>query len=135
MSNATEVANLARTFVVMNSQFSADSVPVSDSIYAELDQKYDGFAGHLLIACHHFTEDWPSWEVHPNGDEIVCLLSGDAEMLLHTRGGDVTKRMSTAGDFLVVPKGTWHTARVHAPTSMLFVTPGEGTENRETPAG
>ena len=26
-----------------------------------------------------------------------------------------------------------HTARPNAPTSMLFITPGEGTENRETP--
>ena len=28
---------------------------------------------------------------------------------------------------------TWHTARIHAPATMLFVTPGEGTENRGTP--
>ncbi len=35
--------------------------------------------------------------------------------------------------FVVVPKNTWHTAKVHAPTMMLFVTPGEGTENRESP--
>jgi hypothetical protein len=29
-----------------------------------------------------------------------------------------------------VPRGTWHTTKVHAPSSMLFITPGEGTQNR-----
>lgn len=38
-----------------------------------------------------------------------------------------------ASTFVVVPRGTWHTAKVHAATTMLFITPGEGTENRESP--
>ena len=42
-------------------------------------------------------------------------------------------RLDTPGSFVVVPKNTWNTAKVHAPTTMLFVTPGEGTENRESP--
>jgi len=37
------------------------------------------------------------------------------------------------GSSVIVPKGTWHTPKVHAPTSMLFVTPGQGTENLEHP--
>jgi hypothetical protein len=35
-----------------------------------------------------------------------------------------------AGSYVVVPKGVWHTARTSVATRMLFVTPGEGTENR-----
>ena len=35
--------------------------------------------------------------------------------------------------FVIVPKAIWHTAKVHATTTMLFVTPGQDTENRETP--
>ena len=38
----------------------------------------------------------------------------------------------TSGAEAVVPRGTWHTARVRLPTSMWFITPGEGTENRDS---
>ena len=46
---------------------------------------------------------------------------------------DVGVRVSQPGSFDVVPQGTWHTANPHAPTTMLFVTAGEDTENREQP--
>jgi hypothetical protein len=34
---------------------------------------------------------------------------------------------------VVVPRNTWHTARVSGTTRMLFITPGEGTEIRADP--
>jgi hypothetical protein len=34
---------------------------------------------------------------------------------------------------VIITKGVWHTARVQAPTTMLFVTPGEGTKNAAAP--
>ena len=71
--------------------------------------------------------------MHPHGDEVVCLMSGDAEMILATDSGEENFRLDVPGSFVVVPKKTWHTARVHAPTTMLFVTPGEGTKNSESP--
>ena len=54
-------------------------------------------------------------------------------MILDTEEGEQCVRLNTPGSFGIVPKGTWHTAKVHAPTSMLFVTPGQGSENREHP--
>ena len=60
-------------------------------------------------------------------------MSGDVEMILAKDSGEEKVRLNTPGSFVVVPKGTWHTAKVHAPTTMLFVTPGEGTANRESP--
>ena len=68
-----------------------------------------------------------------HGDEFVCLLSGDAEMILAMRGGDETVRLNSPGQFVIVPRGVWHTAKVHAATRMLFVTPGQETENLEQP--
>ena len=50
-----------------------------------------------------------------------------------TPHGDETVRLSEPGAFVIVPRGTWHTAKVNVPTTMLFVTPGQGTENREQP--
>ena len=123
----------AGTFAVINCDFNIDSLPATDSIYAELDERYGGFGGHLLVACHDFESDWPTWEIHPHGDELVSLVAGDAELVIRTDEGDRSARLSNPGDFVVVPRNTWHTARVHAPTTMMFVTPGEGTENREAP--
>ena len=117
----------------MNDNFDADVVPVSDRLYEELDAKYGDFAGRTLISCHSFEDDWPTWEVHPNGDEFVVLLSGDVEMVLASEDGDETQRLSEPGAFLIVPRGTWHTAKVASPATMLFVTPGQGTENRAEP--
>ena len=34
------------------------------------------------------------------------------------------------GDYVIVPRGTRHTARIRKPARMLFITPGEGTETR-----
>jgi mannose-6-phosphate isomerase-like protein (cupin superfamily) len=74
--------------------------------------------------------DWPTWEMHPAGDEVVVLMSGAAEMVLDRGGGHETVSLTQPGSFVIVPKGTWHTARISTPTSMLFVTPGEGTQNK-----
>jgi len=71
--------------------------------------------------------------VHPHGDEIVSLVSGNADMILRHDSEDHCVRLSMPGEFVIVPRGVWHTARVHEPTTMIFVTPGEGTENRENP--
>lgn len=129
----TTPLQIASCFVVMNRAFDATTVEVTDTLYAELDDKFDGFAGHLLIASHKFEDDWPTWEVHPNGDEFVILISGDADLVLALEGGDKVVRSAEPGSFVVVPRGTWHTARVRSPTWMLFITPGEGTDNREQP--
>ena len=133
MSNSDAPADLRSTFVVVNRELQADTIAVTDTIWSDLDRNFGDFAGHTLIASFSFDDDWPTWEVHPNGDEVVCLMSGDAEMILATEDGERSVRLDRPGSFVVVPKNTWHTAKVHAPTTMIFVTPGEGTENRETP--
>ena len=127
------VKDIASTFVVVDRQLAADTVDVTDNLWAEIDERFGDFAGRTLISSFSFDEDWPTWEVHPYGDEFVCLLSGDAEMTLALPDGDETVRLTEPGSFVIVPKGTWHTARVNSPTTMLFVTPGQGTENREQP--
>ncbi len=130
MSKAMQIAS---EFVVLDGSLRAESVTVSETLYQELDEKYAGFTGCTLIASHAFEEDWPTWEVHPHGDEFVVLLSGSVEMVLAMNGDDEVIDLSEPGSFVIVPRGVWHTARVREPSQMLFVTPGEGTENREQP--
>jgi len=68
-----------------------------------------------------------------NSQEPTDLRSGDADMILATEAGERKIRLDARGAFVVVPRNTWHTARDHAPTTMLFVTPGEGIENSASP--
>jgi len=125
--------DIESTFVVVNKDLSAETVAVNDNLWAEIDQRFGDFAGCSLISSFSFEHDWPTWEVHPHGDEFVCLLSGDAEMTLALPDGDKIVHLTEPGSFIIVPVGTWHTAKVNVPTKMLFVTPGQGTENRNQP--
>ena len=119
---------LDSTFVVLQPDQSAVPVPVTPQIYEELDRRFDGFKGRLLLSCYRFASDWETWEMHPAGDEIVCLVSGRVEFEFEGRG--VVAELEEPGSFVVVPRGTWHTARTRVPTTMLFITPGEGTQHK-----
>ena len=124
--------NLEATYVVLDDNANATPVEVTPTIFEDLDKQFDNFVSKLLIAKFPFEEDWPNWEIHPKGDEIVCLLSGTATMILKKDDKQTSVELSGSGDFVVVPSGTWHTAKIKEPTSMIYVTPGEGTENVTT---
>ena len=107
---------------------------VTPHFYEELGTEFGDFKGHVLIQHFAFDEPWGVWEMHPEGDEFVYLLSGDTEFSLKMPGeAPRSVRIDRPGSYVIVPKGAWHTARPFAPTSMLFVTPGEGTLNQAEP--
>ena len=120
--------NLSSTFVVVNPDLSAVPIALTPTIYEELDRRFQGFKGRVLVSCYRFDSDWESWEMHPAGDEIVCLLSGRVSFEFEGRGQ--VAELTEAGSFVIVPRGTWHTAHTNVPTTMLFVTPGDGTQHK-----
>jgi mannose-6-phosphate isomerase-like protein (cupin superfamily) len=122
--------DLTSTFVVVEPHHAAIPVMVTPTIFEDLDKRFDHFKRRLLVSSYRFDSDWSSWEIHPAGDEIVCLLSGDVTMVFDRNGVEEAVHLSDPGSFVIVPKATWHTARTSVATTMLFVTPGEGTENR-----
>ena len=124
-----ESFNIADEFVVLSPDKVAITVANSPTVYQDLERDFGNFKGHEIIALHEFDEDWPSWEVHPNGDETVVLLSGSATFIVKQNGKNHEVGMSKSGDSVIVPRGAWHTAKISEPTRMLFVTPGEGTLN------
>ncbi len=120
---------------VLQADGSADLRSITPDFYEKLAHDYASFKGHVLVQRFEFSEAWPTWEVHPEGDEFVYLLEGDTDFLLLVDGQQKVVRVERSGDFVIVPKGIWHTARPRTKTSMLFITPGEGTENAEQPPG
>ena len=133
MKGNAKPANLQSTFAIVKPDQGVDCLQVTETVYADLERAYDNFAGHQLVAIHQFDGDRPSWEVHPHGDEIVVLLSGSADLVLRRDEGNESVPLKAPGDYIVVPKGIWHTANVQQPARMLFITPGQETLNREEP--
>lgn len=125
------VHQLTDIFAVLKPDLKLQPVPVTPTFYQDIDREFSGFGGHVLIALHEFTEDWPTWETHPAGDEMVVLLSGEVTFVVKTASGEEQTTLSESGTYVIVPIGAWHTARIAENARMLFITPGEGTENRE----
>ena len=125
--------DLETTRLILGPGGTATPKAVTPAFYEELDLEFGGFAGHVLVSRHAFSEAWPGWEIHPKGDEIVYLLSGDVDFVFWSDAGETTLRVDRPGMCIVVPTGTWHTARPRRPSEMLFFTPGEGTRHTNEP--
>lgn len=127
---AIKTHSIKQDFVVLSPDKSATIEAADATLYQRLDRDYQDFKGHELISCHEFNEDWSSWEIHPNGDEVVILLSGDVTFVLQTEGGRESVQLKEQGSYVVVPKNVWHTALTQVETKLLFITPGEGTDHK-----
>jgi len=129
MTPETTTFNLADTFVALDDDCGARLLQVTASFWEDLTR---GRLGHFsrLVSCFSFSESWATWEKHPAGDELVCLLSGEVTLVLEAEGGQKEITLDQPGQFVLIPADTWHTARVQNSCRMLFITPGEGTENR-----
>lgn len=130
MSGEIDRFSLSSTYVVLEDNGDAIPVAVSDRFFEQLESKFGDFKGKRLISHFTFDKDWDVWEMHPAGDEFVCLLSGQVDLILEQSGVEHTVQLSMPGSYVLVPRGIWHTAKVHTPSSMLFITPGERTQNR-----
>jgi uncharacterized cupin superfamily protein len=122
--------NLSSTYVVLAENGDAIPIVVSDRFYENLEQKFGDFKGKRLISHYIFEKDWDSWEMHPAGEEFVCLLSGQVDFVLEQDGGEKLVSLNAPGAYVLVPRGIWHTAKVHRSSTVLFITPGEGTQCR-----
>jgi mannose-6-phosphate isomerase-like protein (cupin superfamily) len=123
--------DLATTYLRLRNDASIEPLPVNDDFWPRIMSGALGTFHHeYLVTMHGFDSDWPNWEAHPNGDEVVCLLKGRVTMVLELEGREHFVELSEPGGYVLVPRGTWHTARTRAPCRMLFITAGEGTQHR-----
>lgn len=122
--------NLTTDSIVLTPTQSAHTESADSGLYERIERLYAGFRDHQLISYHTFSADWQQWERHPHGDEVAVLLSGSITFMLATTKGEQCVELSNHLDYVVIPRDTWHTARVTDTASLLFVTPGEGTEHK-----
>ena len=122
--------DLINTYVHLKDGAEAVPVAVGDDFWATIDKHTELHSGRLVTLFHiQSTDEWVHWEMHPAGDEIVCLLSGAIDLILqegeHERSLELRSR--AAG---IIPRGVWHRAIVHTPSDVLFITRGAGTQLR-----
>lgn len=84
--------------------------------------------GHLAMI-EETPTDWPAWECHPEGDELVIVLAGRATFLQEMSEGTISVDVGP-GDAVLNPRGVWHTANVTEPLRAIYVTPCPGTNHR-----
>lgn len=127
----TSARDILSTYVHFRHDDRADEVPVSAAFWSELasGQREELNQGRLMTA-FAFSEPWSSWERHPAGEELVMLISGSARVVLDEPGGKREVELYTPGAYLLVPRNVWHTAKTSIQTTVLFLTPGAGTELR-----
>ena len=90
----------------------------------------DGREGRL-VSMHTFDSDWGVWEMHPVGHEVVVCIAG-VITLVQKRDLDSDEEVVVTlqpGEYAINEPGVYHTAKVDAPCTALFITAGEGTEN------
>ena len=80
-------------------------------------------AGYTVGAGHIAGESPHGGEMHPDGDELLYLISGRVQVVLELDDGDRVVDVD-AGQALVVPRGVWHLIRVVEPGQLFNITPG-----------
>ena len=121
--------NPQRTYVHLAEDGVATQLPGGEEFWRMPEAEIDRSGGGWLVSEFEFDADWPNWEMHPHADEFVYLLSGSVEVHLERPDGLHKVELKGSGA-VVVPRGIWHTAKVNAPSRMLHVTRGAGTELR-----
>ena len=99
--------------------------------YAEYGERHaaDGTEGRL-VSMFTFAEHWPSWEMHPNGAEVVLCTSGAMTLHQEFPDGRTAKVTIGPGEYAINPPGVWHTADIGGEATGVFITSGIGTQHR-----
>jgi mannose-6-phosphate isomerase-like protein (cupin superfamily) len=83
----------------------------------------------LTIGIATMAENSPhGGEMHPDGDEVLYMISGHANVVfLDSADPDVELK---PGAGLVVPQGMWHRVDILEPSQIVYATPGPNNEFR-----
>ncbi len=129
MANPT-ACKFSEPYVPRGDNGAADPLEVPEAFWPDLMSGKLALGPGRLVTFYEFGADWDSWEMHPNGEEIVLMISGSMDLLLERSGGVETVPLREPGGFSIVPHGIWHTAKVNAPSRAMSIAAGEGTEHR-----
>lgn len=125
--------DLDTTYLALEAGTGVTAMAVTDDFWETVDQREELRGGRLVMLAR-YDADWTAWEVHPEGDEVVYLLAGAVDLVLDEPDGERVLELRGRAA-VIVPKGVWHTARVHEPGDVLHITAGDGTRHRPVDGG
>jgi mannose-6-phosphate isomerase-like protein (cupin superfamily) len=97
-----------------------------DQVAGRPPQRIDGFT----VGAPQIAGDPPhGGEMHPDGDELLYLVSGAVTVTLELPDGDTQVELG-AGDAVVVPQGVWHQITTREPGQLIHITPGPNGDAR-----
>jgi uncharacterized cupin superfamily protein len=123
-------SSLLSTYLRLRSDGGIETLPAEGFWQQLMAGALGNFHHEYLVTTSPYSANWPSWECHPLGEEIVCLISGRVTLIQERDGQQSRTELSKPGDFALNVRGTWHTADVHEHSLLLFITAGEGTQVR-----
>jgi mannose-6-phosphate isomerase-like protein (cupin superfamily) len=92
-------------------------------------QRIDGFT----VGAPVMTRPAPhNGEMHPDGDEVLLLISGHVSVLLEEEASNRVLELRP-GQAVIVPRGVWHRVLPNEPSQLLHITPGPGGQHRPLP--
>jgi mannose-6-phosphate isomerase-like protein (cupin superfamily) len=69
---------------------------------------------------------YPIWEMHPEGDELLILVSGSLAVEFHEEEADRTEPLAPHSA-CIVRAGIWHRLIVYEPSVLMAITPRHNT--------
>lgn len=129
MADDERKIDLRSTYVQFHDGGTAETIEVTDRFWPDVMSGARALDGRL-VTVSRMTEDWPHWEMHPEGEELVVLLSGKVTFVIERDGRELRQTLEAPGEAWLNRRGDWHRAIVHAPSDLLFVTHGAGTQHR-----
>lgn len=103
-----------------------------EDLGARLRRLPDGLLlGAFQISCDVDTHP-QMWEMHPEGDEILVMLTGALEVAYTGEHGSGTCSLE-ANHGIAMPRGVWHRLELRQPGVLLTLTPLQGTRHSDKP--
>ena len=111
---------LDSTAVHLADELTIDALPIEPEFWHDRE-RFELTTGRIL-SVFDYRATWNYQELHPDGEEFVVLLEGDADLLLDAGAGEATVRL-TPGTACIIPRMVWHRAAIRQPSTLLFITP------------
>lgn len=89
--------DLSTHYVLLDASGASATVEGGNAFWSRPPGELDRFGRGWLLSEYTFASDWPQWEMHPEADEVVRLISGAAELRLEWPTGIQAVRLQ-AGD-------------------------------------
>ena len=108
-----------------------DTLNLTDNLSINLINNPSPFSlpSHFSFNMVNMTKDAPhNGEMHPDGDEVVFVISGEIEVTLEFDEKEIIK--VNTGEGLIIPKGIWHKIHIINPAQLVNIVPGPNFEFR-----